>query len=150
MQRSFRSLRKQSIFHDATAGFPTKWCLSNDCGNSILITHQCFWLAEANFPCDMTNQISATHISIVTHHQCGISVHVSQRSFCRETSGCIVKCWLFCQENWHHYIFFFKIWTGLGQRKRGRVNLKGIYCRIVLMEDKLKSFTLRQRLIKEI
>ena len=32
------SLRKQSIFCDATTGFPAKWRLSDDCRKSILLT----------------------------------------------------------------------------------------------------------------
>ena len=32
------SLRKQPTFGNAITGFPTKWCLRNDCRNSILMT----------------------------------------------------------------------------------------------------------------
>ena len=40
---------------------------------------------------------TTTQISILTYHQYGISMLVSQMSFCRETSGGIVKCQLFSQ-----------------------------------------------------
>ena len=33
----------------------------------------------------------------MTHHQYGISAHVSQTSFGGETSGSVAKCWLFSQ-----------------------------------------------------
>ena len=38
-----------------------------------------------------------TQIRVVTRHQYGISVLVSQTSFRGETSGAVVKCWLFSQ-----------------------------------------------------
>ena len=38
-----------------------------------------------------------TQISVVTHHQSGISALVSQTSYHRETSGDVAKCWLFSQ-----------------------------------------------------
>ena len=42
---------------------------------------------------------STTQIWVVTRHQCGISVLVSQISFGRETRGSIDKCRLFSQAN---------------------------------------------------
>ena len=38
-----------------------------------------------------------TQISVLTHHQYRISMLISQMSFCRETSGGIMKCQLFSQ-----------------------------------------------------
>ena len=40
---------------------------------------------------------STTKIWVVSHNQYGISALISQRSFCGETSGGIVKCQLFSQ-----------------------------------------------------
>ena len=42
---------------------------------------------------------STTLISVVTHHQSGISAIVSQTSYHRETSGDVAKCRLFSQAN---------------------------------------------------
>ena len=48
---------------------------------------------------DWLNQIShvARPMWVVMHHQYGISVLVSQTSFCGETSGRVAKCRLFSQ-----------------------------------------------------
>ena len=40
---------------------------------------------------------STTKIWVVSHNQYGISALISQRSFCGETSGRVVKCQLFSQ-----------------------------------------------------
>ena len=48
------SLRKQPTFHDITTGFPAKWCLRNECRNSILIT---CWYPDLGSASDLLNQI---------------------------------------------------------------------------------------------
>ena len=70
------SLRKQLTFGDATTGFPTKWSLRNKRRNSILMTH--------HYP-DLGSDVSSVW------------------NFCArfsggETTGSIVKCWLFSQD----------------------------------------------------
>ena len=53
-----------------------------------------FLLVEANFqPIRPTTQIWV----VKGRHQYGISVLISQTSFCRETSCGLLKCWLFSQ-----------------------------------------------------
>ena len=86
------SLTKQSTSGDATTGFPTKWRLKNERRNSILMTRH---FPDLGSTSDWLNQIphaarpirSATQIWVVTRHQHGISVLVSQTSFGGETSG---------------------------------------------------------------
>ena len=75
------SLRKQPTFGDATTGLPSKWVMVGGASN---------WL------CHMGNLIqpirSTTQIWVVTRHQYGISVLISQTSFGGETSGSVTKC----------------------------------------------------------
>ena len=94
------SLRKQPIFGDATTGFPAKWPLRNERRNSILMTRHYPDLGSASdWSCHVGNLIqpmrSTTQIWVVTRHQYGISVLVSQTSFGGETSGSVAKCRLF-------------------------------------------------------
>ena len=99
---SLSSRRKQPTFGDATTGFPAKWHLRNEHRNSILMTHHYPDLGSAS---DWLNQIShaarpirsTAQIWVVTRHQYGISVLVSQTSFRGETSGGVAKCRLFSQ-----------------------------------------------------
>ena len=90
------SLRKHPTFHDATSGFPSKWCLRNVSGE---IPYR---------GCVDTTLIRA----LVTHHQLKICFIQSgkwhlinveflcsflRHHFCRESAGDITKCWLFSQ-----------------------------------------------------
>ena len=54
------------------------------------------WVSASDWSCHVGNLIqpirSTTQIWVVTHHQYGISVFVSQTSFGGETSGSIAKC----------------------------------------------------------
>ena len=85
-------LRKQPTFCNAFTGFPAKWHLRNKCRYSILI-------------CRVITQIWVVLLigwkllhpirSAVVLHQYGISALVSQTSFRRETSGGVMKYWLF-------------------------------------------------------
>ena len=82
----FTSLRKQPTFGNATSGFPAKWCLSNECRNSILMMCHYPDLGSAS---DWWNQIShaswpirsTTQIWVVMCHQYGLSALVTQTSF---------------------------------------------------------------------
>ena len=60
---------------------------------SIPRSGSAFWLVEANFQPIRR----ATQIWVMKGHQYGIFVLISQASFCRETSCCLVKCWLISQ-----------------------------------------------------
>ena len=60
---------------------------------SIPRSGSAFWLVEANFQPIRR----ATQIWVMKGHQYGIFVLISQTSFCRETSRCLVKCWLISQ-----------------------------------------------------
>ena len=59
------------------------------------------WVSASDWSCHMGNLTqpirSTTQISVVTHHQYGISAFVSQTSFGEETSRSIAKCRLFSQ-----------------------------------------------------
>ena len=87
-------MTKQPTFHATSA----KWGLRKECRNSILITRHYPDLGSAS---DWLNQISqaaqqirrTNQIWVVTRHQYGISVLVSQTSF----RGRRVKCRLFSQ-----------------------------------------------------
>ena len=48
--------------------------------------------------------LSTTQIWVVMSQQYGLSVLVSQTSFCGETSGGIVKCELFSHHHHHHRV----------------------------------------------
>ena len=50
----------------------------------------CFWLVEANVPIRKP-MTGTTQISLMIHHQCGISALVPQTSFHEETSGGIAN-----------------------------------------------------------
>ena len=96
------SLRKQPTFGDATTDFPTKWRLSYERRNSILMTRHYPDLGSVS---DWFNQIShaarpirsTTQIWVVTRHQYRISALFSQTSFGGETSVSVAKCGLFSQ-----------------------------------------------------
>ena len=96
------SLRKQPTFRDASTGFPAKWRLRNERGDSILITRYFPDLGsvsdwswrERNLRQPMR---STTQIWVVMRHQYGISALVSQTSIREETSGGVAKCRLFRQ-----------------------------------------------------
>ena len=95
------SLRKQPTIADATTGFPAKWRLRNERGNTILMTRHypdlgsaSDWLGNLIQPIRCTTQIW-----VVTRPQYGISGFVSQTSFGGETSGSVAKCRLFSQAN---------------------------------------------------
>jgi len=99
---SWSSLRKKPTFRDATLGFPAKWRLRNERRNSILMMRHYSDLGSApDGSCRVGNFLqpmrSTTQIWIVTRHQHGIPTLDSQTSFCGETSGGVVKCWLFSQ-----------------------------------------------------
>ena len=76
------SLRKQPTCGDATTGFPAKWNLRNEGRKFIVMTRQYQDLGSAPY---WLNQIShaarpirsTTQIWVVTHHQYGISAHVT-------------------------------------------------------------------------
>ena len=96
------SLRKQQTFGDATTSFPVKWRLRNEHRNSILMTRHYPDLGDASdWLCRVGNLLqpirSTIQFWVVARHQYGISVLVSQTSFCGETSRGIAKCWLFSQ-----------------------------------------------------
>ena len=96
------SLMKQPTFGNVITGFPAKWCLRNECRNSVLmIGHYPDRGSASDWSCRVGNLIqpirSTTQIWVVTHHQYGISVIVSQTSFGEETSGSVAKCLLFSQ-----------------------------------------------------
>ena len=96
------SLRKQTTFRDATGGFPAKQRLRNERRNSILMTRHYPDLGSAfDWSCRVGNLLqpirSTIQIWVVTRHQYGISALISQRLFCRETSGGVAKCRLFSQ-----------------------------------------------------
>ena len=80
--------------------------LRNERRNSILMTRHYPDLGSASdWSCRVGNLIqpirSTTQIWVVTRHQYGISVLVSQTSFGRETSGSIANCRLFSQARGH-------------------------------------------------
>ena len=96
------SLRKQPTFCAASTGFPAKWRLRNERGDSILITR---YYPDLGSVSDRSWRVgnslqpirSTTQTWLVTRHQYGISALVSQTSFRRETSGGVAKCRLFRQ-----------------------------------------------------
>ena len=74
------------IFHTDDVSLPSSWL------------H--FRLVEANFPHSLTNQKHYTDLGrLVMHHQNRISALASHRSFHRESSDDVTKCWLFSQAN---------------------------------------------------
>ena len=93
----YRSQRKQPTIHDTTIGFPTKWCLRNDHRNStVMMSHHPDLGGASDWFENLLHPIrSIIDIWVVTRHQYGIPVVVSQTSFHRETSGSIGKCGLF-------------------------------------------------------
>ena len=103
-QRSLKGLclRKQTTFCDATNGFPANWCLRKECRTSILMTRHYPDLGSASiWLCRLWNLLqpirSTTQIWIVTCHQYGISVLVSQMSIRGETIDGVTKCCTFSQ-----------------------------------------------------
>ena len=88
----FISLRKQTTFREVTNGFPAKWRLRNERGNSILMTRHYPDLGSASdYSCRSWNLLqpirSNTQIWVVRRHQYGISALVSQTSFRGKTVG---------------------------------------------------------------
>ena len=96
------SLRKQPTFCAASTGFPAKWRLRNERGDSILLTR---YYPDLGRVSDRSWRVgnslqpirSTTQTWLVTHHQYGFSALVSQTSFREETSGGVAKCRLFRQ-----------------------------------------------------
>ena len=96
------SLRKQPTFCAASTGFPAKWRLRNERGDSILLTR---YYPDLGRVSDRSWRVgnslqpirSTTQNWLVTHHQYGFSALVSQTSFREETSGGVAKCRLFRQ-----------------------------------------------------
>ena len=90
------SLRKQPTFCAASTGFPAKWRLRNERGDSILITRYYLDLGSVsdwswrvrNLPQPIR---STTQTWLVTHHQYGFSALVSQGSIHEETSGGVAR-----------------------------------------------------------
>ena len=100
-------LRKQPALRDPTTNFTAKWRLRNACRNSLLMT--CHnpeldsvsdWLRQISFAARPIR--STTQIWVVSRHQYGISVVVSQTSFRGETSGSVAKFRLISQANSVH------------------------------------------------
>ena len=94
---TFTSLRKQPTFADATTGFPAKGRLRNERRNSILMTYHYPDLGSvSDWSYRVENLLQPirgnTWIWVVTRHQHGISVLISQASFRWETSGGVAKC----------------------------------------------------------
>ena len=95
---SFLSLRKQPTFPDATSGFPTKWRLTNERRNYILMTRRYSDLGSAS---DWFKQISraarpvrsTTQIWLVTRHQYWISALVSPKRG-KQWWRCEMSAWL--------------------------------------------------------
>ena len=74
------------IFHTDDVSLPSSWLR--------------FGLVEAIFPHSLTNQKHYTDLGrLVMHHQNRISALASHRSFHRESSDDVTKCWLFSQAN---------------------------------------------------
>ena len=97
-------LRKQPALRDPTTNFTAKWRLRNACRNSLLMTchnpdldSASDWLRQISFAARPIR--STTQIWVVSRHQYGISVVVSQTSFRGETSGTVAKCRLISQAN---------------------------------------------------
>ena len=92
--------KKSLHFRDATTGFPAKWRLRSERRNPILnddvplpTSGYCFWLDD-----NQSEPLRSTpQIWVVTRHQYGIIVLVSQASFRGQTSGVVAKCQLFSQ-----------------------------------------------------
>ena len=100
MKHYFHSLRKQSTFRDAIAGFPAKRRLRNERRNSMLMTRHYVEFRSAS---DWLKQISeevrpirsTTQNVVVTRHQHGNCALASQTSFLGETSGGVAKSRMF-------------------------------------------------------
>ena len=101
------SPRKQPKFRCATPGFPAKWRLRNERSNSIFMTRHYPDLVSASdwlkHICHAAQPIRRTTQNwLVTSHQYGISVLVSQTSFRGETSGSAVNVGFFLR--WKQYV----------------------------------------------
>ena len=95
-------LRKQTTFCDATNRFPVKWHLRNERKNSMLMTRHYLGLGAADLVVPLVKFASkpirsSTQIWVVTHHQHGVSVLISQTSFHGETVSGVADCHLFSQ-----------------------------------------------------
>ena len=93
------SLRKQPTFREVNTLALPKRRLSNECRNSILMTCQypdlrsaSDWLKCEGIPIQTIK--STTWIWVVTCHRYGISVLVTQTSFCEGSSGDLARCQL--------------------------------------------------------
>ena len=100
------SPRKQPKFRCATTGFPAKWRLRNERSNSIFMTRHYPDLVSASdwlkHICHAAQPIRRTTQNwLVTGHQYGISVLVSQTSFRGETSGRAVNVGFFLRWKQH-------------------------------------------------
>ena len=97
---------KQPIFGDATTGFPATWRLTNECRNSISMTRHYPDLGSAsNWSCRVKNLIqlirSTTQISVVTHHQYGISF--LRRQFVGKPLVASPNIGCFLRLTWSHF-----------------------------------------------
>ena len=97
-----RQTEKTANICDTTNGFPTKWHMTNECRNSILMMHHYTDLGStSDWSCCKDNVLQlikrTDQIRVVMCNQYGISEPVPQTPFCRETSGGMVKSQLFSQ-----------------------------------------------------
>ena len=107
-------LRKQPTFCAASTGFPAKWRLRNERGDSILLTR---YYPDLGRVSDRSWRVgnslqpirSTTQTWLVTHHQYGFSALVSQTSIHEETSEgvCFVKLVWCCLNVSKERIHFF-------------------------------------------
>ena len=77
-----------------TTGFPAKWWLWNE-HYPDLSSASTDWLRQISLSAGPIR--STTQTLVVTHHQYGISVLISQTSFRKETSADVAKGWLLSQ-----------------------------------------------------
>ena len=78
-----KCLRKHPTFGDVTSGSPAKWCLRNECRNSILMIYLYLDLGSASDwlkICFKQSDPLVTQIWVVTCHKYGISVLVPRMS----------------------------------------------------------------------
>ena len=91
---------KKATFCYPTIGFSAKWHPRSNKKISILMMYHLPYLGSAFDWLKQTfNKSKALPrpVWVATPHQNGISLIVPQKSFCRETHGCIVKWYLLSQ-----------------------------------------------------
>ena len=111
------SLRKQTTSPDATDGFPAKQRMRNERRNSILMTRHYPDLGNSfDWSCRVGHLLqpirSTIQIWVVKRHQYGISALISQRLFCRETSGGVARCRLFSQDTRQRKLAIMRLTKG--------------------------------------